>query len=78
MVKALSVVWLFCGLRMDEIRRLPVGCTREHWKSSDDTADTVCNLDVPVNKTGQAFTKPGPDRRRIGARMGVRTTSATG
>ncbi|MGB8886421.1 MAG: tyrosine-type recombinase/integrase [Candidatus Korobacteraceae bacterium] len=58
MVKALSVVWLFCGLRMDEIRRLPVGCTREHWKSSDDTADTVCNLDVPVNKTGQAFTKP--------------------
>ena len=58
MVKALTVVWLFCGLRVDEIRRLPVGCTREHWKSSTDPAATVCDLDVPVNKTGQAFTKP--------------------
>jgi len=58
MVKALTVVWLFCGLRVDEIRRLPVGCTREHWKSSSEPADAVCNLDVPVNKTGQAFTKP--------------------
>jgi hypothetical protein len=58
MVKALTVVWLFCGLRVDEIRRLPVGCTREHWQSSSDSKDSICNLDVPVNKTSQAFTKP--------------------
>jgi site-specific recombinase XerC len=58
MVKALAVAWLFCGLRGDEIRRLPVGCTREHWTSSSDPAATVCDLDVPVNKTSQAFTKP--------------------
>lgn len=58
MVKALTIVRLFCGLRVDEIRRLPVGCTREHWKSAPDTAATICDLDVPVNKTSQAFTKP--------------------
>jgi len=58
MVKALTMVWLFCGLRVDEIRRLPVGCTREHWKSAADPGDAICNLDVPVNKTSQAFTKP--------------------
>ena len=58
MVKALTVVWLFCGLRVNEIRRLPVGCTREQWNASDDSKAAVCNLDVPVNKTGQAFTKP--------------------
>jgi hypothetical protein len=58
MVKALTIVWLFCGLRGDEIRRLPVGCTREHWNPSSDATATICNLDVPVNKTSQAFTKP--------------------
>jgi hypothetical protein len=58
MVKALTIVWLFCGLRGDEIRRLPVGCTREHWKSASEPAATICNLDVPVNKTSEAFTKP--------------------
>jgi hypothetical protein len=60
MVKALSIVWLFGGLRMDEILRLRVGCTRENWNldMSSDPAAAVCNLDVPVNKTSQAFTKP--------------------
>jgi hypothetical protein len=58
MVKALTVVWLFCGLRVDEIRRLPVGCTREQWELSPDSKAAICNLDVPVNKTSQAFTKP--------------------
>lgn len=58
MVRALTIVWLFCGLRVDEIWRLPVGCTRERWKSSTDQADNICSLDVPVNKTSQAFTKP--------------------
>jgi integrase len=55
MVKALTVVWLFCGLRVDEIWRLRVGCTRKQWNASP---EAVCDLDVPVNKTSQAFTKP--------------------
>jgi len=60
MVKALSIVWLFSGLRLDEIRRLRVGCTRENWKtdSAAPEAAVICNLDVPVNKTSHAFTKP--------------------
>ena len=64
-VRALAVVWLFTGLRSDEIARLRVGCIR--WQAVDVTVqstgetlskDAVCLLDVPVNKTGAAFTKP--------------------
>ena len=64
-VRALAVVWLFTGLRSDEIARLRVGCVR--WQAVDVTVqstgetlskDAVCLLDVPVNKTGVAFTKP--------------------
>jgi len=60
MVKALTIVWLFGGLRSDEIHRLRVGCTRENWNTPAQPAPppAVCNLDVPVNKTSQAFTKP--------------------
>lgn len=60
MVKAVTVVWLFGGLRVDEIQRLRVGCTRENWGTRVQSAEApaVCNLDVPVNKTSQAFTKP--------------------
>lgn len=64
MAKAVTVVWLFCGLRMDEIRRLRVGCTRDHLagglqaQPATGSATAICNLDVPVNKTSQAFTKP--------------------
>ena len=54
MIRALTVVWLFAGLRGDEIRRLRVGCVR--WQQ--DNASSVCFLDVPVTKTGTAFTKP--------------------
>jgi integrase len=54
MIRALSLVWLFAGLRGDEIRRLPVGCVR--WQQ--DSAASVCFLDVPVSKTATAFTKP--------------------
>ena len=62
----MTLTWLFCGLRSDEIRRLPVGCIR--WQhdgkpipanSADVLAeDAICLLDVPVHKTGTAFTKP--------------------
>jgi len=58
-VRALVIVWLFSGLRRNEIVRLRVGCIR--WHPGDDAANgehKVCLLDVPVNKTNTAFTKP--------------------
>lgn len=65
LVRALVMVWLFAGLRANEIRRLRVGCIR--WLREDVSVpvtdevlpkDAVCLLDVPVNKTGTSFTKP--------------------
>lgn len=65
LVRACALVWLFTGLRADEICRLRVGCIR--WQKDDLVVtgtdevvpkDTVCWLSVPVNKTGAAFTKP--------------------
>lgn len=65
MVRAIVIVWLFAGLRSDEIYRLPMGCIR--WQRGDVVVpatgevlpkDAVCWLDVPVNKTSLAFTKP--------------------
>ena len=52
------MVWLFAGLRSDEILRLQVGCVR--WQSLHDApgAKSVCLLDVPTHKTGTDFTKP--------------------
>jgi integrase len=55
LVRALSVVWLFAGLRWDEIRRLRLGCTR--WQE-DVPGERICLLSVPVNKTSTAFSKP--------------------
>jgi integrase len=64
-VRALAAIWLFDGLRSDEIVRLRLGCIR--WQQDEvlvqSTGEilhpgTVCLLDVPVNKTGTAFTKP--------------------
>jgi integrase len=57
MVRAMAIVWLFAGLRQDEIRRLRVGCIRV-GPASTPGAEAVCLLDVPVNKTTTAFTKP--------------------
>jgi len=66
LIRALTLTWLFSGLRSDEISRLRTGCAR--WQhdgmpiAGDSreilAADAVCLLDVPVNKTGTAFTKP--------------------
>lgn len=65
LVRACTLVWLFTGLRADEICRLRVGCIR--WQKDDLVVtgtdevvpkETVCWLSVPVNKTGAAFTKP--------------------
>jgi integrase len=65
MVRAVALVWLFAGLRSDEIRRLQVGCVR--WQRGDAgipgtdevlPRDAVCLLDVPTNKGAPPFTKP--------------------
>jgi integrase len=65
MVRAIAVVWCFAALRSDEIGRLPLGCVR--WQYEDvmvpETGailpkDATCFLDVPVNKTSSAYTKP--------------------
>ena len=64
MVRAMVVVWLFTGLRRDEFRRLRVGCVR--WQRQDVPVpgtgevlreNSICWLDVPIHKTGTAFTK---------------------
>jgi len=61
MVRALTAVWLFTGLRSDEMLRLRVGSIR--WKDSQENESAnasirTCLLHVPVNKTGTAFVKP--------------------
>jgi integrase len=65
MVRAVAVVWLFAGLRANEIARLRVGCVR--WQREDKAIlgsdevlpkDATCMLDIPTHKTGTAFTKP--------------------
>jgi len=66
LIRAVTLTWLFSGLRSDELSRLRIGCVR--WQhngtpiAADDrdvlATDAVCLLDVPVHKTGTAFTKP--------------------
>jgi hypothetical protein len=53
MVRALVLVWLFAGLRTDEIRRLSVGCVRRQHQDGS----PFCHLTVPVNKTSTEFVK---------------------
>ncbi|EOC9589210.1 integrase, partial [Escherichia coli] len=57
MVRALSVLWLFGGLRRDEILRMQCGCIR--WQQPEENnVSRICLIDVPVSKTYAAFTKP--------------------
>jgi len=66
LIRAITLTWLFSGLRSDELSRLRVGCVRWQHDGQPIPADTpdvlaeeaVCLLDVPVHKTGTAFTKP--------------------
>ncbi|HEX5255782.1 MAG TPA: tyrosine-type recombinase/integrase [Mycobacterium sp.] len=66
LIRALALAWLFSGLRSDELSRLRVGCIRWQRDGAPITGDSrevlaeqaVCLLDVPVHKTGTAFTKP--------------------
>ena len=57
LVRAVALLWLFAGLRVDEILRLRVGAIRWQTDAGDD-GERVCLLDVPTNKTSPAFTKP--------------------
>jgi integrase len=62
LVQAVTLLWLFGGLRVDEILRLRVGAIRwqhDHIEPAENgSAGAVCLLDVPTNKTATAFTKP--------------------
>jgi integrase len=59
LVRAVALVWLFSGLRSDEILRLRLGAIRWQTNTAEGaTAARVCLLDVPTNKTATAFTKP--------------------
>lgn len=66
LIRAVTLCWLFSGLRSDELSRLRVGCVRWQHDGQPVAADAsnvlateaVCLLDVPVHKTGTAFTKP--------------------
>ncbi|MFW2243959.1 tyrosine-type recombinase/integrase [Rhodococcus opacus] len=66
LIRAITLTWLFSGLRSDELSRLRVGCVRWQHNGQSIAADSpdvlaedaVCLLDVPVHKTGTAFTKP--------------------
>ena len=57
-VHAIAIVWLFSGLRRDEISRLRVGCVRWQTPPGADIGTAVCILDVPVSKTATEFAKP--------------------
>lgn len=56
LVKAICILWLFGGLRSDEIIRMRVGCI--HWVAGEVDKRKICILHVPFNKTSRAFNKP--------------------
>ncbi len=65
MVQAITITWLFAGIRNNEIIRLRTGCIR--WQKDDVVIpgynqvvpkDAVCYLEIPVNKTSPGYIKP--------------------
>jgi len=65
LVRAVAAVWVYSGLRSDEILRLRLGCIR--WQGEDVTVpeteevlpkEATCFLTVPTNKTTATFPKP--------------------
>ncbi|HEX8656650.1 MAG TPA: hypothetical protein VF690_03915 [Hymenobacter sp.] len=64
MVRAMAIVWLFTGLRSDEIRRLRVGCIRpiprEENGGGSPSTPAICSLTVPLGKNQSGFSKPVP------------------
>ena len=64
MNRAMAIVWLYTGLRSDEIYRLRVGCIRhmprEENENSSSSLPAICLLTVPAGKSGAGFSKPVP------------------
>ncbi|WP_125921647.1 site-specific integrase [Hymenobacter lapidarius] len=63
MNRAMALVWLYTGLRSDEIYRLQVGCIRPtppEENESSSSLPVICSLTVPVGKNGFGFSKPVP------------------
>ncbi|HTV33794.1 MAG TPA: tyrosine-type recombinase/integrase [Methylocella sp.] len=58
LTRAIALIWLFAGQRSDEIMRLRVGCIRWQKAADSGSESSICLLDIPVHKTGAAFTKP--------------------
>ena len=66
--RAASLVWVTAARRMDEIRRLSVGCVRREWvpEMRDEqgqqvgSAEELCYLRVPTNKMRGEFYVPIP------------------
>ena len=65
LVQAVTITWLFAGVRNNEIVRLRTGCIR--WQKDDVIIpgtneiipkDAVCYLEIPVNKTSPGYVKP--------------------
>lgn len=59
-LRALVVVWLFGGCRIDEIRRLEPDCIIWDEGRDEQSGESfrICLLRVPPNKTSGAFNKP--------------------
>ncbi len=61
MTRALAMVWLFAGLRKDEIVRLRIDCVRRQTRGIDGSSKedaSICLLEIPANKTNGVYTKP--------------------
>jgi hypothetical protein len=58
LLRATATVWLFAGLRSDEIFRLRVGAISWGPKKDDAGAARICYLQVPIGKTNVEFVKP--------------------
>src|SRR6266516_4404703 len=66
--RAASLIWITAARRMDEIRRLSVGCVRREWVpemrdeqgQQVEPAEELCYLRVPTNKMRGEFYVPIP------------------
>lgn len=58
LVRAVAFVWVFGGLRVDEIRRLRVGCIQDiQPNTTSDEAQPTVSIRIPANKTSGSFEK---------------------
>jgi integrase len=80
MLQAIVVVWLFAGLRSNELRRLEKDCIRWEFSLLETNAEgaqpSICYLMVPTNKYKPEFRKPvaGEVGKALEAWLAVRPT----